>query len=144
MSKKYRGILEITKKTPRSETPVKKSIVELTAAQRKELSHMISTGKASARELTHARILLKADQGPAGPRWSDRQIKVALEIGASTVARVRRQCAERVVQEAILPTKASAMRRLRLDGSQETYLIAMVCGTPPEGLARWMLRLLAQ
>jgi DDE superfamily endonuclease/Homeodomain-like domain len=143
MSKKHRGILENTKKHLK-ETPVKKYIVELTTAQRKELSHMISTGKASARELTHARILLKADQGPEGPSWSDRQIKVALEISASTVARVRRHCAEWGVQEAILPAKASAMRQRRLDGSQEAYLIAMVCGTPPEGSARWTLRLLAE
>ena len=93
---------------------------------------MISTGQAAARELTHARILLKADQGPDGPSWSDTQIQEALEISASTVARVRRQCAERGVQEAILPAKASAMRRRRLDGSQEAYLIAMVCGTPTD------------
>jgi transposase len=105
---------------------------------------MILTGKASARELTHARILLKADQGPGGPSWSDRQIKVALEISTSTVARVRRQCAERGVQEAILPAKVSAMRQRHLDGSQEAYLIALVCGTPPEGSARWTLRLLAE
>src|SRR5215472_590829 len=109
MSKKLRGILEITKKTPRSETPVKKYIVELTAAQREELSHMISTGRAAARELTHARILLKADQGLHGPGWSDAQIEVALEISASTVARVRKRCAERGVQEAILPAKTAAM-----------------------------------
>jgi hypothetical protein len=133
MSKKRRGILEHTKKHLK-ETPVKKYIVELTAAQRKELSHMISTGKASARDLTHARILLKADQGPEGPNWSDRQIKVALEISASTVARVRRQCAEGGVQDAILPAKASAMRRRRLDGSQEAYLLALVCGAPTDRL----------
>ena len=59
-------------------------------------------------------------------------------------AHSRLSWAERGVQEAILPTKACAMRRRRLDGSQETYLIAMVCGTPPVGLARWTLRLLAQ
>jgi hypothetical protein len=101
---------------------VKKYIVELTAAQRKEMSHMISTGKASARELTHARILLKADQGPEGPNWSDSRIQEALEISASTVARVRRQCTERGVQEAILPAKASAMRRRRLDGRKAGLL----------------------
>jgi transposase len=123
---------------------VKKYIVELTAAQRKELSHMISAGKASARELTHARILLKADQGPEGPNWSDRRIQEALEISASTVARVRRRCAQRGVQEAILPAKASAMRQRRLDGSQEAYLLALVCGAPPEGAARWTLRVLAE
>jgi transposase len=123
---------------------VKKYTVELTAAQRKELSHMISTGKASARELTHARILLKADQGPEGPGWSDAQIQEALDISAATVARVRKRCVERGVQEAILPAPASAMRQRRLDGSQEAYLIALACSAPPEGCVSWTLRLLAR
>lgn len=123
---------------------MKKYTVELTPAQRKELSHMISTGQAAARELIHARLLLKADQGPEGPAWSDAQIQEALDISASTVARVRKRCAERGVQEAILPAKASAMRQRRLDGSGEAYLIALACSAPPDGCVRWTLRLLAQ
>lgn len=122
---------------------MKKYIVELTADQRQELSHMISTGKASARELTHARILLKADQGPQGPGWSDKQIQEALEVSASTVQRVRKSCVHYGVQEAILPQASSRVRRRRLDGTQEAHLIALVCGAPPEGSARWTLRLLA-
>jgi transposase len=122
---------------------VKKYIVELTAAQREELSHMISMGKAAARELTHARILLKADQGPQGPGWNDAQIQQALEISVATVARVRKRCAERGVQEAILPAPAQRMRQRRLDGTQEAYLIALACSAPPQGAARWTLRLLA-
>ena len=123
---------------------MKKYKVELTPAQREELIHMISTGRAAARELTHARILLKADQGPDGAGWSDAQIEVALEISTSTVARVRKRCAERGVQEAILPAKASAMRKRRLDGRQEAYLIALACSQPPEGCVRWTVRLLAE
>lgn len=122
---------------------MKKYIVELTVEQRQELSHMISTGKASARELTHARILLKADQGPHGPSWSDTQIQQALEISPATVARVRKRCAQAGVQEAILPASAQRMRSRRLDGSQEAYLIALACSAPPEGLVRWTLRMLA-
>jgi DDE superfamily endonuclease/homeodomain-containing protein len=122
---------------------MKKYIVELTVEQRKELSHMISTGKASARELTHARILLKADQGSHGPGWSDAQIKLALEISPATVARVRKRCAQAGVQEAILPAPAQRARRRRLDGSQEAYLIALACSVPPDGCVRWTLRLLA-
>ena len=82
---------------------MKKYIVELTPEQREELSHMISTGKAAARELTHARILLKADQGPQGPAWSDGRIQEALEVSTSTVQRVRKTCAQHGVQEAIVP-----------------------------------------
>lgn len=122
---------------------MKKYIVELTAEQRKELSDMISTGKASARELTHARILLKADAGQDGPKWSDAKIAEALEISPATVARVRTRCAKTSVQEAILPAKASRLRRRCLNGTQEAYLIALACSAPPEGAARWTLRLLA-
>jgi hypothetical protein len=122
---------------------VKKYIVELTVEQREELSHMISTGKASARQLTHARILLKADQGSSGPGWSDAQIQHALEVSPATVARVRKRCAQLGVQQAILPVSAQRMRSRRLDGIQEAYLIALACGAPPEGSVRWTLRLLA-
>jgi transposase len=125
------------------ETPVKKYIVELSAPQREELTHMILTGKAAARELTHTRILLKADAGAHGPGWSDTQIAEALEISPGTVARVRKRCATTSVQEAILPAPTSRMRRRRLDGTQEAYLIALVCSAPPDGAVRWTLRLLA-
>ncbi len=54
---------------------MKKSIMELTTEQCKELSYMVSTGKVSACQLTHARMLLKADQVPDAPGWSDAQIK---------------------------------------------------------------------
>jgi len=104
---------------------------------------MIKSGKAATRELTHARILLKADTSQEGPIWSDGRIAEALEISPSTVARVRMRCATASVQEAILPAKASCVRRRRLDGSQEAYLIALACSAPPEGAARWTLRLLA-
>ena len=122
---------------------MKKYIVELTPEQRKELSRMISTGKAAARELTHARILLKADQGPQGPGWSDSRIQEALEVSASTVQRVRKCCAQHGVQEAILPQALQRVRRRRLDGTQEAYLIALVCSPPPAGAVCWTLRLLA-
>jgi hypothetical protein len=104
---------------------------------------MVSNGKAAARQLTHARILLKADQGPHGPGWSDAQIQVALDISAATVGRVRKRCAQAGVQEAILPPKVQRVRR-RLDGTQEASLIALACSTPPDGLVRWTLRLLAR
>ena len=122
---------------------MKKYIVELTAQQREELSHMISTGKTAARELTHARILLKADQGPHGPGYSDSEIQEALEVSLSTVQRVRKGCAQQGVQEAIAPQAIQRARRRRLDGTQEAYLIALACSAPPDGQQRWTLRLLA-
>ena len=71
----------------------KKSIV-LTAQQRRELEALISAGQAKARKLTRARIMLKADCGPQGPRWSNRQIHEALEVGEATVRRTRHSFAQ--------------------------------------------------
>lgn len=118
--------------------------MKLTVEQRQELSRMIATGTTPARHLTHARILLKADQGPHGPAWSDAQIQEALEGSRGMVGRVRKRCAQAGVQEAILPAADQRIRQRRLDGSQEAYLIALVCSAPPDGSARWTLRLLAQ
>jgi hypothetical protein len=101
---------------------VKKYLVELTAEQREELLHLISTGKAAARELTPARILLKADQGPQGPGWSDGHIQEALEVSASTVQRVRKCCAQHGVQKAIVPQAVSRARRRRLDGAESEHI----------------------
>jgi hypothetical protein len=52
---------------------------------------MIGRGVAPASALTHARILLKANQGQAGPGWTDAAIAVALEVNPATVARIRQQ-----------------------------------------------------
>jgi hypothetical protein len=48
--------------------------VRLSAAQRQQLQRLVSTGTAAARVLTHARILLKADEGEGGPAWTDAAI----------------------------------------------------------------------
>jgi hypothetical protein len=58
------------------------------------LEDVIGAGKAAARKLTHARILLKADQSCNGPGWEDKEIGEALEVSVSTVERVRRQFVE--------------------------------------------------
>lgn len=117
--------------------------VVLTAAERQELSGLLSAGTAATRVLTHARILLKADQGAEGPAWTSERIAVALEVCAETVRRVRRRFHAQGL-EAALHRKEQANRKApRLDGRQEAHLIALACGEPPEGRSRWTLRLLA-
>ena len=65
--------------------------VTLTVDERKALDHLVSVGKAAARKLTHARILLLADEGPSGPRRSDEDVIEALQVSPSTLARVRKR-----------------------------------------------------
>lgn len=123
---------------------MKKHSIVLTREQRRELEVLISTGQAPARKLTHARILLKADCGPEGPRWSNRQIHEALEVGETTVRRVRHSFAQGGL-EAALNRRAQPPRpqKRKLDGEQEAHLVALLCGPTPEGYERWSLRLVA-
>jgi hypothetical protein len=117
--------------------------VELTPAQRNYLQALIGAGVESARLLTHARILLKADQSPSGPGWTDVRIAEAVEVSQPTVARIRRQWVEEGL-EASLRRRAPTREYVRkLDGAQEARLVAITCGPPPEGQTRWSLRLLA-
>lgn len=123
--------------------PKKAFQVQLTLAERSRLQTLVSTGSASAHTITHARILLKADEGPDGPAWTDAMIHTALDVGAATVARVR-QTAVQEGLDAALQRKAPRRQYDRaLDGVGEAHLIALACSAPPEGAGRWTLRLLA-
>ena len=117
--------------------------VVLTETQRDVLSRLIGAGTAPARKLLHARILLKADQGPNGPRWVDERIADAVDVSQPTIARVRKQCVEEGLEAALNRRAPRRVYQRKLDGAQEARLIATACSSPPSGQARWTLRLLA-
>ena len=121
----------------------KKYIVTLTDEERRMLQTMLSRGKAAARKLTHALILLKADADSGGPGWSDDAIAEGLQIGRATVERVRQQFVEEGLEAALERRKPRRQYRRTLDGDAEAHLIALACGQAPEGRSRWTLRLLA-
>ena len=117
--------------------------VVLSEAQRAELRGLVGAGVAPARLLTRARILLKADHGDGGPGWSDAAIAGALDVNPSTVLRVRRQFVAEGLTAALERKRPDRVYRRALDGRQEARLVALACGAPPGGQARWSLRLLA-
>ncbi len=121
----------------------KSYVVVLSLEERDRLEKLISTGRTSSKRQIHARILLKADTSEAGPAWPDEQIGEALEISVSTVARVRRRSVEQGLAAVLDRGVVRRPSRRRLDGEQEARLLAIACSTPPEGRARWTLRLLA-
>lgn len=123
---------------------MKRYVVTLTAEERCALQGLIAAGKASARKLTHARILLKADRVPEGPGWNDEEIAEGLEVGHATVERVRQQFVEEGLEAALERRKPRRDYRRKLDGDAEAHLIALACGAAPEGRARWTLRLLGE
>jgi transposase len=121
----------------------KKYRVTLTPEEREQLTAMVSKGKAAARALTHARILLKSDEAEGGSAWADAGICAALDVGLCTVMRVRERFVEEGLDAALRPRPSSRVQPRKLDGHLEAQLVTLACSEAPEGHARWSLRLLA-
>src|SRR5271165_1312885 len=117
--------------------PGKKYIVDLTNEERDDLLTLISRGKPSARKVTRARILLKADEG-----FIDRDIAAALNTSTATVEQIRQRFVEGGLDKA-LNERPRPGQKYKLDGTASAYVIATACSMPPEGHQRWTLRLLA-
>ncbi len=131
-------------KTLTSTPMAKKYKVTLSDEEREELKQITRTGKSPAYKVTHARILLKADINSDEGGWKDADICEALDIGVSTVERVRRRFVEEGLVAALERKKQINRREPALDGEAEAHLIALACGKPPNGQGTWTLRLLAQ
>jgi hypothetical protein len=124
--------------------PTKKYLVTLTPEERDLLTRLLAGGKRSALTLTRARILLKADQAEGGPAWEDADIAEALDCGQRTVERVRQRFVERGLPAALgRKPQDRPSRERKFDGATEARLIALACSAPPEGRARWTMKLLA-
>jgi transposase len=117
--------------------------VTLTGSDREWLIEFIGRGEASAREQARARVLLKADDGPEGPAWSDDRIAEALELSAGGVAGIRRRFSERGTRGTVQRKAPDREYERKLDGEQEAELIRLACSKAPEGHSQWSLRLLA-
>jgi transposase len=120
----------------------KRYIVRLTEEEREQLTALITKGRASARKIGHAQQLLKVDAD--GPNWTDAEVAEAFGVRENTVADTRHRFVEGGLDRALVRKRQEPPPRPRkLDGSAEAHLIAVACGDPPEGRARWTLRLLA-
>ena len=117
--------------------PAKKYIVDLSNEEREQLLTLMSHGKPSARKVTRARILLKADEG-----LTDGAIASALNTSVSTVEQIRQRFVEGGLDQA-LNERPRPGQRPKLDGVANAYVIATACSDAPAGHQRWTLRLLA-
>ncbi len=105
--------------------------------ERAHLQTFVHRGRANARTLTRAHILLKLDAD-----WSDTAIREAFSVGATTIWRVRQRYATGGL-EAVLYDKAQTRRRAALSGEQIAHVVAIACTAAPAGHDHWTLRLLA-
>jgi transposase len=99
-------------------------MVRLTQEERQPLSTLITTGRAAAAKLLHARILLKADDCEGSRCWTDAEIAVAVDTSESTVHRVRQAFVAQGWEAALSRQRPTGRPSRQLDGAQEAQLIA--------------------
>ena len=122
----------------------KRYIVELTDEERKMLEATINADRMAAHKRKHAQMLLKADQGPQGPRWSDVKISDAFDCHRTTVEKLRKRLVEHGLDKAMDHGNRGSYRVKKFDGVAEAHLIATACSSAPKGRNRWTVRLLAE
>jgi transposase len=117
--------------------------VALTVEERLELEQLVSAGKAAARKLTHARILLLADAW-LGEAYSEAEIVSALGTSPRTIERLRQRFVTEGL-EAALEHRPQPPRpdKVKIKGNVEQQLLELACSDPPRGRCHWTLQLLA-
>ena len=115
----------------------KKYVVRLSDSERTQLRTLIRKGKASARILARAHVLLLADEG-----HTDDQIAVSVHVGTTTIERLRRRFMEDGL-ERTLHDRPRPGGVPKLDGKQEALLVALTCSEPPDDRPHWTMQLLA-
>ncbi len=117
--------------------------VTLTKEERDQLTEMTRTGTHAARKIIHALILLNVDRGSHIESQINEDICKVLKIGMRTIDRVKKRFVEEGLEAALIMAPTSRVYDKLVDGDMEAHLIALACGEPPKGFARWSLRLLA-
>lgn len=124
---------------------IKQHVVRLSAGERTKLTAVVRTRKpVSPEKRRRAQILLKVDEGKHGPKWTDAEVAEAFDTHPGTVSAVRKRFATAGLDRALERKEQERPSTPRkLDGAAEARLIATVQGPPPEGKAKWSLRLLS-
>jgi transposase len=118
--------------------------VTLTEEERETLKRIKSKGKHRSQKILNALILLNCDEGDFQTKKStNEQIANVLKISMKKIDRVKKRFVEDGLEVALNGHKASRAYEKKADGDLEAHLVAISCSKPPEGFARWSLRMLA-
>lgn len=121
-----------------------KYIVTLTETERKSLCDIVQRGSHKSRKVLNALILLNCDQGAFQDRRNKNEdVASVLKIGMRKIDRIKKQFVQEGMEVALNGRKSQQVYKKKIDGEIEAHLLALSCGKPPEGYARWSLRLLA-
>ena len=123
---------------------MKKYIVTLTKDERETLSALTSKGKHKSQKILNALILLGCDEGEHQiKRSTNDEIARILNISMRKIDRVKKRFVMESIEVALNGKKNKRIYDKKTDGDFEAHLVAISCSEPPEGFARWSLRLLA-
>ncbi len=118
--------------------------VTLTEEERRMLHGIATRGKHSSQKVLNALLLLGCDEGPCqGKKRTGQQLADVLPVSLKKIDRVKRRFVEEGLEVALQKRKAQRQYVKKADGDFEAHLVAVSCSEPPEGHARWSLRLLA-
>jgi len=123
---------------------MKKYIVTLTKDERETLAALTSKGKHKSQKILNALILLGCDEGEyQTKRSTNDEISRILNISMKKIDRVKKRFVMESIEVALNGRKKNRIYDKKTDGDFEAHLVAISCSEPPEGFARWSLRLLA-
>lgn len=122
----------------------KQHVVRLTPDERFWLGRLIKRKETTAHEQRRARVLLLCDVGHTSKRLTDADVAAATEIEARSVARIRAQYAREGLAATVRRRERGDIRPRKLSGEAEARLVTLCTSDPPEGHARWTLKLLAE
>jgi Homeodomain-like domain len=124
--------------------PSKKYVLKLSSEEREIFEKVITDSRTPGWKILRARALLKCDQGPQGPAWSDSRIAEALECTVNSLENWRKQAVLQGPLSLLERKPYQPWKEPKLDGEKEARLTALACSPAPDGHARWTLRLLAE
>jgi len=123
---------------------MRKYIVTLTEEEREILGALTYRGKHKSQKIINSLILLACDEGEfQKKRSTNKEITRILNISMKKIDRVKKRFVEDGFDVALHGRKGSRIYAKKVDGDLEAHLVALSCSEPPEGFARWSLRLLA-
>ena len=118
--------------------------VTLQAEERAELAAITHKGSHQSQKVINALILLNCDEGEFnGQRVRGEDVANILRISMRKIDRVKKRFVEEGLDAALGRQQSQRIYQRKADGELEAHLVAMSCGEPPAGFARWSLRLLA-
>lgn len=117
--------------------------VTLTKEEREELMTIINKGSHTSQKFRNAYVLLNCDEGKYSEKVTNAEISKILKVGMRTIDRIKKRFIEDGFEEALERRPTTRDYERKADGDFEAHLIAISCGKPPKGFARWSLRLLA-